>query len=90
MIIEAIFTLVRGLLTIVFNLLPNLPSVPDSISSVVDEYISLVCDNSTFFSFFLDVEFTKNVIVILLSLFAFRKMYKFIMWVYRKLPISSD
>lgn len=90
MIIEAIFTLIKGLITLVFSLLPDLPDVPESISSSVDTYIDLVCDNSTFFSFFLDIEFTKSIIIILLSLFAFRYMYKFIMWVYRKLPISSD
>lgn len=90
MIIAAIFTLIGVLIKFVFSLLPNIPNVPDTVSGTVTNYINLICDNSTFFSFFIDVSYTKILITILIALFGFREAYKFIMWIYHKLPIGSD
>ncbi len=90
MILEAILTLVGGLIKIVFNLLPNLPNVPEATQNLVTEYINLICDNSTFFSFFIDINYAKTIITILIALFGFSESYKFIMWIYHKLPISSE
>lgn len=90
MIFEAILSLIKVLIKFVFNLLPNLPNVPTAVSNVISEYINLICSNCTFISFFLDVSYVKVIIVLLIALFGFRQAYRFIMWIYHKLPISSQ
>lgn len=90
MILEAIFSLVKVLIKFVFALLPNIPNVPVTISNTVTEYIHLICDNCTFLSFFIDVSYTKVIVEILIVLFGFRESFKFIMWVYHKLPFGSE
>lgn len=90
MILEAILSLIKVLIKFIFTLLPNLPNVPSSIVNTVSEYIKLICDNSTFLSFFIDVSYVKIIIEILIVLFGFRESYKFIMWIYHKLPFGSD
>lgn len=90
MILEAIFTLIKYLISFVFALLPNIPNVPTEVQSVVSEYISLITNNCSFASFFLDVSYVKILLTILIALIGFREAYKFIMWIYHKLPFSSE
>lgn len=90
MILEALFNLIKVLIIFVFKLLPNVPNVPDSVQSVITEYINLITSNCSFASFFLDVSYTKILLTILISLIGFREAYKFIMWIYHKLPFSSE
>lgn len=90
MILEAIFSLIGILIKFVFRLLPNIPNVPEQVSGTVTKYIDIVCKNSTFLSFFIDVSYVRIIITILIILFGFRQSYKFIMWIYHKLPFSSE
>lgn len=89
MILEIILNLIKGLFIFVFGLLPDLPDVPDSIQNVVSDYFNLITENLSFISFFLDVNYTKILISILLILISFELYYKFILWIYHKIPISS-
>lgn len=90
MILEAILTLIKYLIIFVFNLLPDVPNVPEQVQSVVTQYISLITSNCSFASFFLDINYFKILLTILIVLIGFRQTYKFIMWIYHKLPISSE
>lgn len=90
MIISAILTLIKVLIFFVFNLLPDLPNLPSEAQNVVSQYISLITNNLTFISFFIDVGYTKIILTTVILLFGFRESYKFIMWVYHKLPFSSE
>lgn len=90
MILEAILSLVGVLIKFVFNLLPNLPTVPVEVSNLISEYVDLICSNCTFISFFLDVSYVKVILALLIALFGFRQAYKFTMWIYHKLPLSSE
>ena len=90
MILQAIFLLIGFMIKFVFAILPNLPTVPEQVSNTVSQYIDLITSNLTFISFFLDVSYVKILLEILVVMIGFRYSYKFIMWIYRKLPISSD
>lgn len=90
MILAAILTLIKVLIFFVFNLLPDLPNLPTEAQNVVSQYISLITNNLTFISFFIDVGFAKIILNVVVLLFGFSEAYKFIMWIYHKLPISSE
>lgn len=90
MIIAAILTLVKGLIFIVFQLLPNLPNLPIEAQNTISEYITLITDNLSFISFFIDVDYAKILLTVAVVLWGFRESYKFIMWIYHKLPLSSE
>lgn len=90
MIIAAILTLIKGLIFIVFKLLPDLPNVPETVQNTVSNYISLITDNLSFISFFVDVNYMKILLTVAVILWGFRESYKFIMWIYHKLPLSSE
>lgn len=90
MILEAIFSLVGLLIKFVFNLLPNLPNIPNEVTTVVSDYIGMITSNLRFISFFLDVNYVKTLLHIMVTMIGFRYTYRFIMWIYHKLPLSSE
>ena len=90
MILAAIFTLVGALIKFVFRLLPNVPNIPVESQAVVSQYINYITSNTRFVSFFLDVSYTKILLAVVIALLGFRESFKFIMWIYHKLPFSSE
>lgn len=90
MILEAIFTLISILIRFVFSLLPDVPSLDESVTTAISSYIDLITSNLTFLSFFIDVSYFKILVIALIALIGFRYSFKFIMWIYHKLPFSSE
>lgn len=52
--------------------------------------MSLIFDNLDFLSFFINVNTLKIVALVAVSLFAFEHIYKIMIWVIRKIPLSID
>lgn len=89
MIIELLFNLIGGLIKTVFIFI-NLPDFPESLISSLNYYLDLIFNNLNFLGFFFRGSTISTIASIAVTLFVFTKLYHFIMWIWRKLPISSS
>lgn len=89
MILEAIITLISSVFKILFSWI-NLPQAPQEIQDAINTYLDLIFDNLQFVGFFIRPTTLKVVAISAISLYTFSKLYKVTMWIYHKLPISSN
>lgn len=90
MIIEAIFNLVKGLLSIVFGLLPNVPDLPDSMLSSLDSVFSTIFNHLDLLGLFIRIDTIKILVPLLIIALNFEHIYHFAMWVLKKIPLSIE
>lgn len=89
MIVEAIISLISVVFKILFAWI-NLPQVPQEIVTSIDSYLDLVFNNLGFLGFFVRPITMKIVATSAIAIYVFSKLYKVTMWIYHKLPISSN
>ena len=89
MIIELIINVITGLVKLVFSWI-NLPQFPQEGQQAVSNYLDLIFNNLSFLGFFVHISTFKICAISAITLFSFTKLYKVTMWIYHKLPISSN
>lgn len=89
MILEAIITLVSAVVKFIFSWI-NLPQAPQEIQNAITTYLDLIFDNLQFVGFFIRPSTLKVIAISAIALFTFEKLYKVTIWIYHKLPISSN
>lgn len=89
MIIEAIINLISAVFKVLFAWI-NLPQAPQEIQNAITTYLDLIFNNLQFVGFFIRPITLKIVATAAISLYVFSKLYKVTMWIYHKLPISSN
>lgn len=85
MILESVFNLVSGLVKLVFGWI-NLPDLPDSITSVIDELFALISGSVGIIGIFVDLNMVKILLPVLLIVINFDDVWKFTMFILRKIP----
>lgn len=88
MIVEAILNLVYNLLTLVFSILPDLPSFDIGVLSSVSYVINLIFNNTGLLGFFIRVSTIKLFVPLIILALTFEEVYHFAMWIITKLPIG--
>lgn len=88
MILEAVFNLVKILLTFCFSWI-NLPQVPVEITSSINQFLDLIFNNITLLGFFIRPLTFQIAIPVLLVIMNFEKLYHLTMWILRKIPMLS-
>lgn len=84
MIIKGLFTII----TFLIGLIPfNIPSFPDDISSYLATFQGYIIDGIGFIKFFLPWSYVVVLLRILLAIIIALELYKFLMWVLRKIPM---
>lgn len=89
MIIELLFNLISVLLKILFSWV-NLPQIPSEAETSINQYLDMIFDNLDFLGFFIRPNTLTIVATSAIALWTFSKLYKVTMWIYHKLPISSN
>lgn len=89
MIIEAVLSVVVSLLTALFNLLPELPAMPEIISTYWSQFVVIFNNGLSFLMFFLVPDVLYACLGISLALFIFDETYDFILWFLRKIPFLN-
>lgn len=89
MIFEALITICSSLIKLLFSWV-NLPAFPEQAKVAIDTYMGYIFDNLDFLSFFVNVSTLKIVAGVAITLYAFEHIYKVIVWVIHKLPLSID
>lgn len=90
MITEAFFNLVFVILNGILNLLEILPEFPETFVNSIDSYFNLIFSNISLLSFFVRIDTLKIIVPLFIAVYNFEYLYKFIMWIIRKVPLSIE
>ena len=92
MILELIFTVIKGLLFLVSRifLVVPIPDMPESAVNAVNTFLDAIFSNLNFLSFFVHIDTFKTVAAIAIILYSFEHIYELARWVWNKLPFSSQ
>ncbi len=85
MIVEALLNLVLNLLKLVFGWI-NLPDMPDSVMAVIDKLFEALEGAVGLFGIFVDLNMVKILLPVLLIVVNFEHVWKFTMFILRKIP----
>lgn len=88
MILEALLNLISGLLKLIFGWI-NLPDLPPAITSVIDELFSLLTGSVGLMGVFIDISMVKILLPVLLIVINFDEVWKFTMFIVRKIPFLN-
>lgn len=88
MIIEGILTLLFSVIKLAFSWL-SLPGFPEDLLNSLYSFLDLIFDNLTLLGFFIRPTTLTIVIPLLIILINFDKIYKFIMWILKKIPMLN-
>lgn len=89
MIIE---NLVNGILFVirsVFSVLPNIPNLPDNMLNSIDSFFEVLKNSVSFFYFFVSPTMVKSSIAIIFIISQFENIYKFTMFIIKKIPFIN-
>ena len=85
MILESILNLISGLIKLVFGWI-NLPDMPSSVTSVIDELFVYIRGSMGLLGVFVDLNMVKVFLPVLLIVINFEHVWKFTMFIVRKIP----
>lgn len=84
MIIKLLFELVIGLI----NLIPfSIPSLPSDVNTYITTFNGYISSGVGMVKFFLPFEYCKILLEIILAIIVSIELYKFVMWILRKIPM---
>ena len=89
MIIELLLTLISAVIKIVFAII-NLPPFPQDLQNSISTYMDSIFDNIGFLGFFVRPTTLSIVATTAIVVISFHRLYKVTVWIWNKLPISSN
>ena len=90
MILELIITAITAVLKLVFGLLPNIPQLPNGLMTSLNNVFNIIFDNVGLLGIFVRINTIKTLVPLVVVVVNFDRIYHFIMWVIKKLPLSID
>lgn len=90
MVIQALCELVYLILEGILGVMEILPDFPESLVNSLNTFFDLIFDNLSLASFFIRIETVKIIVPLFLAAYNFEYIYKFIMWIVRKIPVSIE
>lgn len=85
MILEILLNTIMSLLKLCFNWI-NLPPFPGDLTSSINSFLDLIFNNLSLLGFFIRPATLVVGIPVLIILLNFDEVYKFTMWILRKIP----
>lgn len=91
MIVKGLFDLIKGLINLVLSIFPNLPDAPQEFQNIIDYVLDLIFESgASILSLFVHINTIKIIVPILLVIVNFEQIYKMIMWIVKKIPLSIN
>lgn len=90
MIFEWLFAGFIGIIKTLLSIVPNLPSLPDFVSTSIEGLFDLVFDNVQLLGFFISIDMIKILVPCIILVENFDHLYHFVIWVIKKIPISME
>lgn len=90
MILKVIFDLILGLLKLVFGLLPDIPPLPASITTSLNNVFDAIFGHLDLLGLFVRIDTIKLLVPLVIIVINFEHIYHFTMWILKKIPLSID
>lgn len=65
----------------------NIPSLPDGVQDVVNQYLGYISDGMTILNVYCDLGYLFTLFSLILLVDIGLMLYKFVMWILRKIPM---
>ena len=65
----------------------NIPSLPDGVQEVVNQYLGYISDGMTILNVYVDLGYLFTLFGLILLVDIGLLLYKFVMWILRKIPV---
>lgn len=88
MIIEALLTLIKRLLELLLAPI-QIPDLPDSVQSVISQAMTYLLDGLGIFAAFTHYQFLMALLALVIVIEAAMLVYKFVLWVLKKIPAAG-
>lgn len=88
MIIEGLLSVVQKLLTLLLSPI-DIPSLPSNVQSIITQAMGYIIDGLGIFAAFMHYQFVMALIAIVLVIEAAFLIYKFVLWILRKIPAAA-
>lgn len=86
MIIKLLFNLITGIIL----LIPfNIPQMPSGVSNLLTTYFGYLNSGVTLIGNFVHMDYLRTLVMAALGIEAAIDIYKFVMWVLRKIPMLN-
>ena len=85
MIVEAVITVVKNLLFMLFGVI-NLPPFPEALKNGIDSFLSLVFDNLGLITLAIRWNTVLIAIPLLIAIINFDHIYDAVIWILKKIP----
>lgn len=91
MIVTAVFNLIKSLIELILSIFPNVPQAPEEFVDIIDYVLNMIFTSGTsILSLFIHINTIKICVPILLVIVNFEYIYKLIMWIVKKIPLSIE
>jgi len=87
MIIEGLLNIIKTILTFILGILPNIPNLPASLLNSITSLFDLFFSNAGLLGLFIRIDTIKIIVPIVLLIINFDYIYKFAMWLIKKIPM---
>ena len=88
MIIEGLLSVIKKLLTLLLSPI-DIPSLPTGVQEVISKGMNYIIDGLGIFSAFTHYQFIMALVAVVLVIEAAFLVYKFVLWLLRKIPAAS-
>lgn len=89
MVISGLFDLIKGLVNLVLSIFPNLPDVPSEFSEIINYVLDLIFESgASILGLFVHINTIKILVPLVIVIVNFEQIYKLIMWIVKKIPLS--
>lgn len=88
MIIEGLLSVIKKLLTLLLSPI-DIPSLPSDVQQVITTAMNYIIDGLGIFSAFTHYQFIMSLVAIVLVIEVAFLLYKFVMWLLRKIPAAA-
>lgn len=89
MITEAIITAILAILSGLFSLF-NFPSMPDGVQDIIATFVEYLSTGIAIVSNYVDMPYLLSLFTVVVLVESAILIYHFIMWIVRKIPVSSE
>lgn len=87
MIVSSILDLLKFLITTIFGILPNIPSMPETLTNGINTFLDIIFDNVGLLGLFVPIDVMKIAIPIAIIIINFDHIYKLTLWILKKIPM---
>lgn len=89
MVIRLLCEMILTPLIGIISILPQIPQIPTELSTVIEDYLSLLFANGGLVGFFLPMTVVKIALPVSIIIANFDRIYRAGLWVLRKIPFIN-